>query len=199
MDSWIEAKIFVEQGKQDEVLLSFIKPLVLRLRSESKIMSFHFFREPNNEIRFRVLTDINNVDSIKKLIDEAKKMNQVIDIKYNPYGETTVFEGTWKTIHKFFEAGSEFALDYIDPTVSKDSSFNHIAFSHYFLNPSGFNLWEEANLHASAVIERLAVINMMTDKQINERITQLESRIKTMEERMKPMSRPKPLDNQSPS
>ena len=167
MDSWIEANIFVTQGKQEDFLLSFIKPFVLRLRSEFKIISFHFFYEPNNEIRFRVLTDTNTVDSIKKLIDEAKKMNQVTNITYIPYGETKAFEGTWKTIHKFFEAGSEFALDYIDPTVSKDSSFNHIAFLHYFLNPSGFNQWEEASIHASAVIERLATINMTTEKQIN--------------------------------
>jgi hypothetical protein len=33
MDSWIEANIFVEQGKQDEVLLSFIKPLPKETKS----------------------------------------------------------------------------------------------------------------------------------------------------------------------
>jgi len=184
MESWIEANIFVEQGKENEFLLNFIKPLVQRLRSKFKITSFHFFREP--EIRFRVLTEADKVEAIKNLIEEGKKTGLVKDIKYPLYGEdkSAFGEGGWASAHKFFEAGSEIALDYIDPSVKKGKYFDHIAFMHYFLNPSGFSFFDEGKLHAVAVIERLDRIRMsgrMTDNQI----LQLKDKIKALEERLK--------------
>ena len=98
---WIEANIFVNEGEQNEVLLRFIKPLVQRLRSEFNITAYHFLREPNNEIRFRVLTTPDNVEKIKGLINNAERMEQVREVKYpeTPYqGERQAFgEDGWKT------------------------------------------------------------------------------------------------------
>ena len=114
MSEWIEANIFVYKGKQTEFLLKFIKPLIKRLRAEYKITSYHFLNEPDDEIRFRILTAPENVIKIIGLINNAKGMQQVRDVKYpeTPYeGEKEVFgEDGWKTAFKFLEAGSDFAL-----------------------------------------------------------------------------------------
>jgi len=191
MAVWIEANIFVNEGKQNEVLLSFMKPLVHRLRSEFNITSYHFLHEPNNEIRFRVLADSENVDKIKGLIDRTMRREQVREVRYpqTPYeGERQAFgEDGWKTTYRFLEAGSDFALDLIDPKVRKGSQYNTMAFSHYFLNQSGLNIVQEASFHSNATIERICVILTVSmqelAKKTMEKITQLEARIQAIETR----------------
>ena len=143
MEEWIEANIFVHEGKQREVLLNIIKPLVLRLRSEFGIIAYHFLHEPDNEIRFRVLTTSDKVDKIRGLIDNLRTREQIREVKYpeTPYeGERQAFgEDGWKTTYEFLETGSDFALDSLDRNVRKGPQFNLIAFSHYFLNQNGFD------------------------------------------------------------
>ena len=190
-EEWIEANIFVHEGKQGEVLLTFIKPLVQRLRSEEfKITAYHFLHEPDNEIRFRVLTTSDKIEKIKGLIDNARNMQQVRDVKYpeTPYeGEKQAFgEDGWKTTYKFLEAGSDFALDSLDGNVRKGPQFNLIAFSHYFLNQSDFNQINEANFHATVSIERM-VTWVLTEldrreKNIMQQINRLEARIQALAE-----------------
>lgn len=188
---WIQVNIFVTQGRQKDVLLGFIKPLVQKLRSDFKIIAYHFLYEPNNEIRFRVLTTPKKVDKIKELIDKAKTVEYVKELKYPKkryQGEKQAFgEDGWKTTYKFLEAGSDFALDSLDKNVRKGPQFNLIAFSHYFLNQSGLGQVDEASFHASASIERMITWTLTTlnnrDKNINEKITQLETRTKALEEK----------------
>lgn len=184
---WIEANIFVNEGTQNEVLLNLIKPLVQRLRSEFGIKAYHFLHEPNNEIRFRVLTFRTRVEKIKGLIDNLQSREQVREVRYpeTPYqGEREAFGGDgWRTTYKFLEAGSDFALDLIDPNARKGSHFNRVAFSHYFLNQSGFNQLQEANFHATASIERMATFTLTQLKTLEGKMTQLESRIQALEER----------------
>jgi len=184
---WIEANIFVNEGTQNEVLLNLIKPLVQRLRSGFRIEAYHFLHEPNNEIRFRVLTNRTRVETIKGLIDNLQSREQVREVRYpeTPYqGERHSFgEDGWKTTYKFLEAGSDFALDLIDPNARKGSHFNRIAFSHYFLNQTGFNQLQEASFHLKASIERmLTIMHQSYIRPINEKITQLEARIQALEE-----------------
>lgn len=185
---WIQADIFVNEGKQNEVLLSFIKPLVQRLRSEFKITAYHFLHEPNNNILFRVLTTPRKVRRIKALINNAETLEQVREVKYPeaPYqGERQAFgEDGWKTTYKFLEAGSDFALDLIDDNVRKGRHFNRLAFSHYFLNQSGFNQFQEASFHFQCSMERMLVIVEQTyTKPLKEKIAQLEARIQAIEGR----------------
>src|SRR4030067_232609 len=118
MDEWMEVNKIVKKEKENEILLRFIKPLVQKLRSEFKIAPYHFLHEPDNEIRFRVLTNSGNIEKVIGLINNAKGMLQVRDIKYpeHPYaGEKDAFgEDGWTTTFRYLEAGSDFALDLLD-------------------------------------------------------------------------------------
>ena len=183
MPEWIEANVFVKAGSQQIVLLTLIKPLIQTLRSQFNIESHHFLHEPNNEIRFRVLTTSSNVVKIKKLIDNLQNNEQVTLVGYTPFeGEKKAFgEDGWKTTYKFLEAGSEFALDLIDQNIRKGNKFNRISFSHYFLNQSGFGQLNEADFHASAMIERIVTWAITEHNKLNDKITQLENRIKKLE------------------
>jgi hypothetical protein len=190
LDEWIEANIFVYEGKQREVLLRFIKPLVQRLRYEFKVTAYHFLHEPDNEIRFRVLTSPENVQKVRGLINNSRGMSQVRDVKYpeNPYAEEkdAFGEDGWKTAYKYLEAGSDFALDLIDPNVRKGPQFTIIAFSHYFLNQNGLNILQEANFHATTVNERMSVILTLSLQELGnrlmEKMSQLENRIDQLEQ-----------------
>ena len=190
MEEWVESNVFVHEGKQNEFLLRFIRPLVQKLRSEFKITAYHFLHEPDNEIRFRVLTTPQNVEKVRGLINNAKGMVLVKDVKYpeSPYpGERDAFgEDGWRTTYKFLEAGSDFALDLIDPNVRKGPQFNLIAFSHYFLNQSGLNILQEANFHANIVNERMSVILQLSLQELGshiiEKMNQLETRIDKLEQ-----------------
>ena len=74
-------------------------------------------------------------------------------------GERETFgEDGWKTAYKFLEAGSDFAIDLIDPNLRKGPQFNKIAFSHYFLNQSGLGPLDEANFHAFALRKNACII-----------------------------------------
>jgi hypothetical protein len=189
MDEWMEANIFVHEGKQNEILLRFIKPLVQKLRSEFKIAAYHFLHEPDNEIRFRVLTSSDDIEKVIGLINNAKGMLQVRDIKYpeHPYAEEkdAFGEDGWRTTYKYLEAGSDFALDLIDPNAKKGPQFNIIAFSHYFLNQSGLNILQEANFHATVANERMSIILTLSLQELGnhlmEKIGQLETRIDQLE------------------
>jgi len=184
MPVWIEARIFVNEGKQNEVLLTLIKSLIQRLKSTFNIKSYHFLFEP--EILFRVLTIPDHVEKIKGLISNLQQNESVREVKYpsTPYeGERHSFgEDGWKTTYKFLEAGSDFALDLIDPNVRKGSHFNRIAFSHYFLNQTGFNPLQEASFHLKASIERMLIMMHQSHiRPLNEKIAQLEARIQALE------------------
>lgn len=188
---WIEARISVNEGRQNEVLLNFIKPLVQRLRSEFNITAYHFLREPNNEVWFRVLTTRTRVERIRALISNLQREEQVREVRYpeTPYqGERQSFgEDGWKTTYKLLEAGSDFALDLLDENVRKGPKFKRLAFSHYFLNQSGFNQFQEANFHFQCVMERMLVLVDQTYvRPLKEKIAQLEARIQAVEEQQQP-------------
>lgn len=186
MEAWIEANIFVHQGKQGEVLLGFIKPLVQQLRNDFGITAYHFLHEPDNEIRFRVLTTDDKVEKIKGIIENLRGLSQVRDLKYPqiPYnGEKTAFgEDGWRTTYKLLEAGSDFALDLLDSSVRKGPQFNRIAFSHYSLNQQGYDQFSEAIEHFECSMERmLTIVQTSYIAPLQEKINRLEARITAME------------------
>jgi len=186
MEIWIEANIFVNEGKQREVLLGFIKPLVQRLRSEFNIAAYHFLHQPNNRIQFRVLTTPDKVEKIKELIDDAKKLEQVRDVKYpeTPYpGERQNFgEDGWNSTYRLWEAGSDLALDLMDENIRKGPRFDLKSFVHYLLNQTGLNWMQEANFHISAAIDRMLIIMVENQvKPLEDKIAQLDERIRHLE------------------
>lgn len=183
---WIEANIFVNQGTQNTVLLTLIRPLVQRLRSEFNIEAYHFLYQANNEIRFRVLTTPEMVEKIQGLINNLRTNENVREIRYPeiPYeGERQSFgEDGWLTTYKFLEAGSNFALDLMDPDVRKGPYFDAGPFVHYFLNQSGLNWLQEVNFHNLAAINRMLIIMEENKvKPLRQKITQLEARIQALE------------------
>ena len=181
MESWIQAHIYVETG-HNEFLVNFLKPLVQKLRSEYGIESYHFLFEP--EIMLRILTTPNNVDRIKALIDEAKDLPDVKDVRYRKMslkGHLKNSGDGWKRTYKFLEAGSDFVLDLRDESVRKGLLYSAGAFMHYFLNQHGLNQWQEVDVHFSAAIERIIVAVGQTIKPLEDRIGALEEKIKTLE------------------
>ncbi|MFH0896630.1 MAG: hypothetical protein V1850_01085 [Candidatus Bathyarchaeota archaeon] len=94
----------MSEGKQNEFLLRFIKPLVQKICFEFKITVYPFPQEPDGEIRFRVLTTPQNMEKVRGLINNAKGMSLVKDVKYpeNQYlGERDAFgEDGWRTAYK---------------------------------------------------------------------------------------------------
>lgn len=106
-------------------------------------------------------------------------------------GEREAFgEDGWRTTFKYLEAGSDFALDLIDPKTRKGPQFNPYAFAHYFLNQSGFTILHEANFHANAVNERMSIIMQLSLQEMSsrlmEKISQLETRMGELEKRKQP-------------
>ena len=186
MEEWIEANIFVHEGKQKDVLLNVIKPLVLRLRSEFGIIAYHFLHEPNNEIRFRVLTTPDKVEKIKELLDNLVTREQIRELKYpeTPYeGERQNFgEDGWKTTYKFLEVGSDFALDLMDDNTRKGNYFNPLYFSHLLLNQNSLNQFEEAVFHFRCSMERMfTMVETLYIAPLRDKVTQLENRIQALE------------------
>ena len=190
MVSWIEAQIFTEPDRRQEILLSFIRPLVEKIRSQFNIISYHFFRYSDTRgyyLRFRVLTNDEFIEQIKGLINEAEKLKEVTKVYYpeKPYeGEKESFgEDGWKSTYKFLEAGSEVALDKYDDNVRKGNYFNESYFVHLFLNQIGYHYLREAQFHALTTIERIEVIRQTEIEVRDFRINELEERIKQLEER----------------
>lgn len=186
MEEWIEANIFVHEGRQKEVLLGIIKPLVLRLRSDFGIIAYHFLHEPDNEIRFRVLTTTDKVEKIRGLTANLRTREQIRDVRYpeTPYeGERQSFgEDGWKTTYKFLEAGSDFALDLMDNNTRKGAYFDPVYFSHLFLNQLGLNQLDEAIFHFKCSMERmLTIVDSTQIAPLRDKVTQLEARIHTLE------------------
>jgi len=184
MTEWIEARIFFNEGKKNEVLVNLLKPLIQRLKSTFNIVSYHFLFEP--EIWFRVLTIPENVDKIKGLINNLQQNEHVREVIYPeiPYeGERQSFgEDGWKTTYKFLEVGSDFALDLLDENVRRGTDFNRFTFSHLFLNQQGFNQFQEASFHFECSMERMfVIIDELKIKPLRLKITQLKNRIRELE------------------
>jgi hypothetical protein len=79
------------------------------------------------------------------------------------------------------QARAHDALDSRDGTVKKGPYFNAISFSHYFLNQLGFNQLDEIFFHFQVISERMSVIfNQTYTKPLQDKIDQLEERIKTL-------------------
>ncbi len=184
MPEWIEANIFVNSGSQKNVLLTLIKPLIQTLKRTHRIKSYHFLYEPNNEIRFRVLTTHSRVATITGLIDNLQTNEQIIEVRYPkiPYdGEKTFGEDGWKTTYKFLEAGSDFALDFIDENLRKTPNFDRGLIIHHFLNQTGMNPLDELDFHLVNSKERMRLIITNAVLPLKEQITQLENRLHELE------------------
>ena len=63
---WLETRIFVDVNKMDDVVMSFVKPILDMFAKEDLVESFHFFEENDRpHILFRVLAEEEKI--IQKL------------------------------------------------------------------------------------------------------------------------------------
>jgi len=115
---WLETRVFVDADRIDDVIMSFVKPLVDMFDKENLLESFHFFEENGRaHILFRVLAEEDKVvrrirpaimDKLRELgLTDVSRISDICDY----HGEQSSFgdEG-WKITHRFFEYGSRVSL-----------------------------------------------------------------------------------------
>jgi len=115
---WLETRVFVDTDRMNDVLMSFVKPLVDMSDRESLFESFHFFEENDRpHILFRVLAEKDKIAGRIRpaIIDRLREMgladvSRISDI-CDYHGEQSSFgdEG-WKIAQRFFEYGSRVSL-----------------------------------------------------------------------------------------
>jgi len=115
---WLETRIFVDIDRMNDVLMSFVRPLVDMFDREGLIESFHFFEENNSpHLLFRVLAEENKiVERIRPAIMQRLRelglvgMSRMSDI-CDYHGEHSSFgDKGWKIAYRFFEYGSRISL-----------------------------------------------------------------------------------------
>jgi hypothetical protein len=158
-DCWVEANIFIKP-KSKYVLPAFVKPLIQNLKKNFEVKSWHFFQEPNYEIRFRVLTttkDSEHIKDVLMLLPSDKKISKFVKkIEFTDYnGESKLFgKDGWPIAFRMFEVNSDWALAYNDPTVKKGVRFRLADFNHFLLNVNNFGVEEEIEVLAYMIKER---------------------------------------------
>lgn len=165
-DCWIETNIFMKPEKH-KYYATFIKPLIKGIKRNFEVKSWHFFLEPNYEIRLRFLTSTKDSENLKEVLrivlenkDYSDYVNYAIFTDYD--GEAEKFgKQVWTTAYKIFEANSEWALAYNDPSVKKGKYFKLAPFNHYFLNVNNFNAQQEINAHAYMITERNSMLSQI--------------------------------------
>jgi len=158
MDKWVEANIYYNSSKPNELLLGFIKPLVVDLEGEGKLSSFHVLGEPGPRLLLRILSTDEFFDEIVVTINSWVLPDDV-RVEFRVYnGEVEKFGDAWSSVYRVMEAGTRCRLDTIDDSVSKTTDYNVIALNHYFLNSFGMNVYEEAVAHSEMVINRIVVL-----------------------------------------
>ena len=122
MEHWVEINLAAEAADQDEILLDVLKPYVKRLEKKGKLVTYHYFREP--EIRFRVRTKTEaekerQVAALSLIADALVKKGLVSGWHFGGHGEDgKAYTGEedrygkngWKVAQTYFRNGSDTAL-----------------------------------------------------------------------------------------
>jgi hypothetical protein len=120
---WVEINLSAKLEMQDAILLDRLQPYVMKLAADGKLVSFHYFREP--EIRFRIRlkderTKTRQKESLAKLANSLLKEGLVPEWHFGNHGEPgreyvgeTDRYGVhgWKVAQEYFQHGSQVALE----------------------------------------------------------------------------------------
>jgi Lantibiotic biosynthesis dehydratase C-term len=123
MEYWVEVNLDAAVTVQDRILLDVLRPYVEGLERRSKLITWHFFREP--EIRFRVRLKTakerkKQVAAVSKMAESLRKKGLVEEWHFGNHGEAgNRYRGEadrygrngWKVAQKYFRDGSETALE----------------------------------------------------------------------------------------
>jgi hypothetical protein len=122
MEFWIEANLHCDLEAQSHVLLDVLRPYVERLKKSGRLVTWHFFREP--EIRFRVRlkdrkTKTAESRAVASMADSLVKQKLVSSWHFGNHGEGgKEYSGEedrygrngWKVAQDYFNSGAETAL-----------------------------------------------------------------------------------------
>ena len=149
-EHWIEVNIVL--GNYDDVetfLVSFIKPLVEKWESEKRILTFHYFLEPDIRFRVRAIDELSKDYCRAGLENRLKSHNLVEKFEFGRHGDPAAqYEGEqelygvigWEIAQKYFEYGSRIALMMFDRRpLEKPDDFHAERYIHLFLSQINFN------------------------------------------------------------
>lgn len=148
-ENWIEINITLRNRNDTEAfLVSFIKPLVEQWESEKRIMTFHYFLEPNIRFRVRAVDEISKDYCRSGLENELKFNNLVEKFEFGCHGDPAAqYEGEqeqygvigWQIAQKYFEYGSRIAILIFEQRPVPDRDFHAQRYIHLFLSQINFN------------------------------------------------------------
>lgn len=147
MKKWIEVGIFIKPSCHR--ILDRLPIIIERLFPEN-VDSFHYFHEPNYEIRFRILANKRTCLRIRKIIKEDIKPRWWCQrVKFRKYrGEKKLYGKEGFDVAKdYFETGAIMALRLLSQEeggkLEKSKDFHARRYTHLFLNQLGFSTKEE--------------------------------------------------------
>lgn len=160
---WVELNIFPIGGMQgqDKVILNHIRPFINKLQTEERIQNFHFLREEQNEIRFRLCGE---QAKFKAQADEWLKELKAKGLVENRSGFNTKYDGEEGAAGKigqdayyaYMKSGSEIAFCMLGKNFEMKTNFYHYRGFHFILNSCGFGIGDEINFYINDVVpERL--------------------------------------------
>lgn len=161
MKEWLEAAIFL---KPECHIAQHILPIVIEKYLPENIDSFHYFHEPNYEIRLRVLADKRTCQRIKKILrKQIETLPWCQRIRFRKYrGEKKLYGKKGFDIAKdYFETGSITALRLLSldrkKELEKSKDFHARRYTHLFLNQLGYSTWKELKWAVTYAWYRLKV------------------------------------------
>ena len=122
MERWVEINLFAPPRNEDQILLEVLWPYVKRLRKRGALVGWHYFREPEIRFRVRVKSEKERVaqaKAVEKMAEGLKRKGLISRWAFGNHGEEGAYVGEvdrygangWKIAQKYFEDGSETALE----------------------------------------------------------------------------------------
>lgn len=160
-EEWIEVDIYLNNYIMSRIVLyEAIRPLVLSIKEEHNIHSWHFFLEP--EICLRFLADKTSIKKIKKQLDDGLTYleDEIPELFFRHIfgshgkkgkhflGETDYYGAFWELQYKSWEADANLALKLSQPLNTKNViEFHARRRVHLTLNQFGYTRFQEVQFH----------------------------------------------------
>jgi hypothetical protein len=141
---WLELNVQVQDDKFNDLLKSFVKPLITKLYIENILTSWHFFREPQLCLRLRInKADENYVKDIIKgyLKDSNDWYYGAFCEKDKEYinEEPLYGKDAMELCYKRWESGANLALQLCTNIPEKSIPFHYTRDIHLLENQLGFD------------------------------------------------------------
>lgn len=123
MEHWIEINLAADATVQDQILLDVLGPYVKDLEERGRLVTYHFFREPDIRFRVRIKTaKEKRVQSaaLAEIAESLVRKGQVSEWRFGNHGEAgRAYKGEedrygrngWKVAQEYFRNGSDTALE----------------------------------------------------------------------------------------